>query len=108
MVNSVPCMHWLVISSLRSSSPVESACTFFCRGGWYHPAAWSSLYASVQILAGAVVVQGEMDARVTATGRNSFFGRTLALLDVKDEKGHLQKVSRALTSNLLAPALVSC
>ena len=43
-----------------------------------------------------MVVQGEMDALVTATGKNSFFGRTLALLDVEDEKGHLQKVIRAL------------
>ena len=46
----------------------------------------------LQILAGAVVVSGELEAMVTATGVNSFFGKTMALLAVPPEVGHLQQV----------------
>jgi len=56
------------------------------------------LLNSPQILAGAVVVSGELDAQVTATGVNSFFGKTMALLAVPPERGHLQQV-RPLTLN---------
>ncbi len=45
-----------------------------------------------QILAGAVVAQGELDAVVTAIGANTFFGKTMTLLGSPEEKGHLQKV----------------
>lgn len=54
----------------------------------------------VQILAGAVVASGEMDAIVTATGAKSFFGRTMALLDAPEERGHLYSVSWCLCSAL--------
>ena len=50
------------------------------------------------ILAGAVVAEGELDAVVTATGRDCFFGKTMALLDASQETGHLQKVSCAICS----------
>ena len=47
----------------------------------------------LQILSGAVVVQGELDAVVTATGGNSFFGKTMKLLGGNDnQRGHLYKV----------------
>ena len=45
------------------------------------------------VLAGAVVAEGELDAVVTATGRECFFGKTMALLDAPQQTGHLQKVS---------------
>lgn len=45
-----------------------------------------------QILAGAVVAQGELDAQITAIGANTFFGKTMTLLGAPEEKGHLQKV----------------
>ncbi|KAK9806555.1 hypothetical protein WJX73_000387 [Symbiochloris irregularis] len=46
-----------------------------------------------QILSGAVVVSGELDAVVTATGADSFFGKTLKLLGGGDnQRGHLYKV----------------
>ena len=47
---------------------------------------------STQILAGAVVAQGELDAQITAIGANTFFGKTMTLLGAPEEKGHLQKV----------------
>lgn len=48
----------------------------------------------VQILSGAVVVSGELDAVVTATGAHSFFGKTLKLLGGSDnQRGHLYKVT---------------
>ena len=43
------------------------------------------------VLAGAVVSEGEMDAVVTATGHDCFFGKTLALLDTPRETSHLQQ-----------------
>ena len=47
----------------------------------------------MQILSGACVNQGELDAVVTAVGRNTFFGKTIALLGEPEESGHLQRVS---------------
>lgn len=44
------------------------------------------------ILAGAVVAEGEMDAVVTAIGKECFFGKTMALLDAPQEVGHLTQV----------------
>ena len=45
-----------------------------------------------QVLSGACVTQGELEAVVTAVGRNTFFGKTIALLGAPEERGHLQKV----------------
>ena len=44
------------------------------------------------VLAGAVVAEGEMDAVVSAIGKECFFGKTMALLDAPQEVGHLQQV----------------
>ena len=44
------------------------------------------------VLSGAVITAGEGDALVTATGKNSFFGKTIALLGDDDGRGHMQKV----------------
>ena len=49
----------------------------------------------MQILSGAVVAQGELDAVVTAVGSNTFFGKTISLLGAPQERGHLIKVLRA-------------
>ena len=45
-----------------------------------------------QILSGAVVAQGELDATVTAVGAETFFGKTISLLGAPQERGHLLKV----------------
>ena len=48
--------------------------------------------AGLQVLAGAVVAQGELDAVVVATAADTFFGKTMSLLGTTNERGHLQKV----------------
>lgn len=48
------------------------------------------------ILSGAVVEQGESEALVTAVGPNTFFGKTITLLNRPEEKGHLQQASLLL------------
>ena len=58
------------------------------------------------VLAGAVVAEGEMDAVVTAIGKECFFGKTMALLDAPQETGHLHQVCVWLCSCLYA--LHSC
>lgn len=51
----------------------------------------------MQILSGAVIVQGESHAVVTATGPHSFFGKTIKLLGKSgQERGHLYKVRSGL------------
>ena len=56
-----------------------------------------------QILGGAVVAQGELDAIVHTTGGDTFFGKTLALLAQPQERGHLQQVrARALAESAAA------
>ena len=45
------------------------------------------------LLSGAVITAGEGDTLVTATGKNSFFGKTIALLGDDDGRGHMQKVN---------------
>lgn len=56
----------------------------------------------LQVLSGACVLQGELDAAVTAVGRNTFFGRTIALLGAPEERGHLQKVYPACAYLMLS------
>jgi magnesium-transporting ATPase (P-type) len=50
-----------------------------------------------QVLSGAVVAQGELEAVVTAIGENTFFGKTMTLLNAPQGKGHLQKVKQPST-----------
>lgn len=47
----------------------------------------------LQVLSGACVTQGELEAVVTAVGPNTFFGKTIALLGAPEERGHLQKAN---------------
>ena len=57
----------------------------------------------LQILSGACVTQGELEAVVIAVGPNTFFGRTLALLGAPEQLGHLQKVRACrLSSRILS------
>lgn len=61
----------------------------------------------LQVLAGSVVAQGELDAVVTETGASTFFGKTVALLGQAQDKGHLQKVGR-LARVVLGRDFVEC
>ncbi len=47
---------------------------------------------ALQVLAGAVVASGELDAKVVSTGKDTFFGKTMALLAQPQERGHLNIV----------------
>jgi H+-transporting ATPase len=51
-----------------------------------------------RVLAGAVVASGELDAVVASTGKDTFFGKTMALLAQPQERGHLNIVLGALSS----------
>ena len=64
----------------------------------------------LQVLAGAVVAQGESEAVISATGGSTFFGKTVALLAEPEEVGHLRKV-RSLnptTAVSSSPAVRAC
>eukprot|EP00887_Chlorella_sp_A99_P007731 scaffold20.g7731.t1 len=56
--------------------------------------------ATLQVLAGAVVAQGELDAVVASIGADTFFGKTMALLGGRKERGHLQKVLGRVSAGL--------
>lgn len=60
------------------------------------------------ILAGAVVAEGEMDAVVSAIGKECFFGKTMALLDAPQEVGHLHQVRAWLLWLLSLPRVHTC
>ena len=62
-----------------------------------------ALQCNAQVLSGAVVASGEMEAEVTAIGGETFFGKTIALLGAPEEKGHLFKVSTQLLSTYHIP-----
>lgn len=53
-----------------------------------------------KVLAGAVVAQGELDAVVASIGADTFFGKTMALLGGRKERGHLQKVLGRVSAGL--------
>ncbi|KAK9817909.1 hypothetical protein WJX72_004165 [[Myrmecia] bisecta] len=61
---------------------------------------------SLPVLAGAVVTQGELDALVTATGKDSFFGKTMTLLGGPEEAGHLKKVLNRVSVAMAGIALI--
>ena len=57
------------------------------------------------VLAGAVVAEGEMDAVVSAIGKECFFGKTMALLDAPQEVGHLHQVCDFSHATFLVPSI---
>ena len=62
----------------------------------------------LQILAGAVVASGELDAVVTSIGLETFFGKTMALLAVPQERGHLKVVLDRVSAALGVIGAVGC
>ena len=59
---------------------------------WLSCSTRSPTLRPAQVLAGAVVASGELDAVVVSTGKNTFFGKTMALLAQPQERGHLNIV----------------
>jgi len=55
---------------------------------------------------GSNVVAGEVDGCVVATGGNTFFGKTAAMINSVEEDGHFQKIIWAITLFLLIVSLI--
>lgn len=55
---------------------------------------------------GSTVVRGEQEAIVAATGRNTFFGKTAAMIASVQDEAHFQKILLAITRFLLIVSVV--
>ena len=55
---------------------------------------------------GSNVVRGEIEAIVNATGAETFFGKTAAMIESVEEMGHFQKVILQITFGLLCVSFV--
>lgn len=55
---------------------------------------------------GSTVVRGEIDAIVSATGGQTFFGKTASLISSVDEMSHFQKILLRITMFLMALSFV--
>ena len=53
------------------------------------------------VYSGSIVRQGEMDARVTTIGENTFFGRTARLVQVKSPRSHFQAAVERIGNYLI-------
>ncbi len=58
------------------------------------------------VYSGSVVKQGEIDAQVTATGRETYFGKTVHLVETAHSTSHFQKAVLKIGDFLIAIAAV--
>ena len=58
------------------------------------------------VYSGSIVRQGEMDARVTTIGINTFFGKTARLVQVKSPRSHFQAAVERIGNYLIILAIV--
>ena len=58
------------------------------------------------VYSGSIVRQGEMDARVTTIGINTFFGKTARLVQVKSPQSHFQAAVERIGNYLIILAIV--
>jgi H+-transporting ATPase len=58
------------------------------------------------VYSGSIARQGEMDARVTTTGGNTFFGRTARLVQAKPPRSHFQAAVERIGNYLIILAVV--
>jgi H+-transporting ATPase len=58
------------------------------------------------VYSGSIARQGEMDAGVTATGGNTFFGRTARLVQAKPPRSHFQAAVERIGNFLIVLAIV--
>jgi H+-transporting ATPase len=58
------------------------------------------------VYSGAIVRQGEMDARVTTTGVNTYFGKTTRLLQQKPPRSHFKAAIERIGNYLIILAVV--
>lgn len=66
-------------------------------------------FRGMEILSGSVVQRGEGEMRVEKTGKESFYGKTIALLANAERKGHLRTIldAAALSITLVAAAFAT-
>ncbi|WAC04381.1 MAG: plasma-membrane proton-efflux P-type ATPase [Methanoregula sp.] len=62
--------------------------------------------AGKEAYSGSIIRQGEMDAKVTKTGSETFFGRTTRLLQVKPPRSHFQKAVVKIGNYLIILAII--
>ncbi|HUT38760.1 MAG TPA: plasma-membrane proton-efflux P-type ATPase [Methanoregula sp.] len=58
------------------------------------------------VYSGSIVRQGEMDAKVTTIGINTFFGKTARLVQVKSPRSHFQAAVERIGNYLIILAIV--
>jgi H+-transporting ATPase len=58
------------------------------------------------VYSGSIARQGEMDARVTTTGGNTFFGKTARLVQAKPPRSHFQAAVERIGNYLIILAVV--
>ena len=59
-----------------------------------------------EVRSGGVILQGELEAMVTATGEDTFFGKAMVLLNSVQEQGHVQMLLSLVAKMLAGGALV--
>ena len=86
--------------TIREGKPDQSALT-----GESLPVA---MFPGAEAKMGSTVTRGEIEATVTATGSQTFFGKTADLVQGVDELGHFEKVLREITYILVAVGFFVC
>ena len=67
-----------------------------------------AMFPGAEAKMGSTVTRGEIEATVTATGSQTFFGKTADLVQGVDELGHFEKVLREITYILVAVGFFIC
>ncbi|GBG79770.1 P-type H[+]-ATPase [Chara braunii] len=67
-----------------------------------------TLYEGQEAQWGSTCVQGEVEATVIGTGKNTFFGRTASLLGGANELGNIQKIILKITAVLVLQSSILC
>ena len=67
-----------------------------------------AMFPGAEAKMGSTVTRGEIEATVTATGSQTFFGKTADLVQGVDELGHFEKVLREITYILVAVGFFVC
>lgn len=67
-----------------------------------------TMHAGAEAKMGSTVTRGEIEATVSATGSQTFFGKTADLVQGVDELGHFEKVLREIMIILVAAGSIIC
>eukprot|EP00244_Chara_vulgaris_P014500 TRINITY_DN90_c0_g1_i1.p1 TRINITY_DN90_c0_g1~~TRINITY_DN90_c0_g1_i1.p1 ORF type:complete len:986 (-),score=224.87 TRINITY_DN90_c0_g1_i1:2450-5407(-) len=65
-------------------------------------------FAGDEVQWGSTCVQGEVEGTVMGTGKNTFFGRTAALLGETNELGNIQRIILKITAGLVIISIALC